>query len=160
MIQELIVHFVGFIALFLLLKKLVWGPVLGALDLRRTQIENDLKHAAGRKAEMEKLQADLAKRLAQIEQEARTRVQEAVQDGKRVSMEIQEQARAQAQAILAKSQETVQLELAKARLTLRDQIADLALQAIEKVLQQRLDEKSDRQLIDRTLSELESSGAK
>ena len=114
---------------------------------------------AERQAELSRLQEDYGRRLAKIEEEARTKIQQAVLDGKRVASEIQEQARAQGQALVEKSKETIELELAKARVTLKDQVATMTLEAVERVLQSKLDAQADRTLVDAVLDELEGKGS-
>lgn len=100
------------------------------------------------------MQDDYARRIATIEHEAREKMQQAILDGKRIAMEIQEQARAQGYAILAKSKEAVELELTKAKATLRDQVAEMTVEALERILRQKLDERSDRRLVELVLAEL------
>ena len=109
---------------------------------------------------MERLQEDYQKRLAAIEDESRTKIQQAVIEGKRISGQIQEEARGQAHAIVTKAKETVEMELAKAKVTLRDQIARMTIGATERLLRKKLDEKTDRQLVDAALEELERLEAK
>ena len=159
-LQQVLSQAISFIVLLMILRRFAWRPLLTILDERRRRIETTLADVAHQKVEMERLQADYAKRLATIDDEARVKIQQAVLEGKRIAMEVQEQARAQAQAILAKSKETVELELAKAKVTLRDQIADMTVEAVERVLQQKLDAKTDRQLVDSALEELEGKPAR
>ncbi|HLD78117.1 MAG TPA: ATP synthase F0 subunit B, partial [archaeon] len=106
-----------------------------------------------------RLQAEYQGRLAQIEDEARQKLQQAILEGKRIALEIQEQARNQAHAVVSKSKETIELEVAKARITLRDQVADLTIEAVERILQRKLDPKSDRVLVETVLEELEQPAA-
>jgi len=154
-LQQVVSQALSFIVLLWLLRRFAWRPLLAILDERRRHIETTLQDVAQRKTELEHLQEDYAQRLAKIDGEARVKIQQAVLEGKRIAIEVQEQARAQAQAILAKSKETVELELAKAKVTLRDQIADMTVEAVERVLQQKLDPKTDRALVESTLDELE-----
>jgi F-type H+-transporting ATPase subunit b len=158
-LQQIVSQAIAFVVLVVVLKKVAWKPVLALLDERRHRIENDLKQAADAKTEMARLQQEYAQRLAVIDEEARRKIQEAVQEGRRIAGEVQEQARAQAQEILAKSQQTITLELAKAKVTLRDALADMTVQAAERMLRQRLDPEKDRQLITAILQELESEQA-
>ena len=102
---------------------------------------------------------DYSRRLAAIEEEARTKIQQAILEGKRIAGEIQEQAREQGSAILAKSKEAVELELAKALVTLRDQVAQMIVEAVERVLRGKLDATADRHLVDGILEELERDQA-
>ena len=154
-LQQILSQAISFIVLLMILRRFAWRPLLTILDERRRRIETTLGDVARQKTQMERLQADYSQRLAKIDDEARVKIQQAVLEGKRIALEVQEQARAQGQAILAKSKETVELELAKAKVTLRDQIVDMTVEAVERVLQQKLDAKTDRHLVETVLDELE-----
>ena len=154
-LQQILSQALSFLILFAVLKRFAWRPLLAMLDQRRAQIETGLRQVAQSKDELARLQQDYAARLATIDEEARAKIQQAVLEGKRIAIEVQEQAREQAQAILAKSKETVQQELDKARVTLRDQIADMTVEAVERILQQRLDAQADHRLVETVLDDLE-----
>ena len=153
-VQQIISQALSFLLLLFILRRFAWRPVLGVLDARRAKIEGDLAHAAAQKAEVERLTAELGTRLAAIDEESRAKIQQAVQEGRRVAMEMQDDARAQAQAILAKSRETIEIELAKAKVTLRDEMADMAILTLEKLLKQKMSPDVDRQLVTGILDEL------
>ncbi len=108
-----------------------------------------------RQDELTRLQEDYSRRIAAIEAEARTKIQESIKEGKRVALEIQEQARAQGAALITKSKETVELELAKAKITLRDQMVALTTDAVERILREKLDAEKDQRLVEAVLDELE-----
>jgi len=155
-IQQIISQAVSFVILWLLMKRFAWKPLLGMLDQRRNRIEQDLRDAAVRKAELTHLQAEYAQRLAKIEDEARSKIQQSILEGKRIAAEIQEQARAQSEALLVKSKEAVEMELAKARVLLRDQVAAMTIDAVERILRQKIDADADQRLIGAVLDELET----
>jgi F-type H+-transporting ATPase subunit b len=155
MMAELIIQVIGFLVLFIFLKKFAWGPVLHLLDQRRVHIEEELRTVAQRKDDVTKLQAQYSQKLATIHEETRAKIQESILEGKRIALEIQDEARAQGHAILNKAKETVELELAKAKVTLRDQVAGMTMDALERILRQKLDAKTDRALVDEVLGELE-----
>ena len=154
-LQQILAQAFSFLILWAVLRRYAWRPLLSVLDARRAKIEDELRQIARRKAEMERLQAEYAAHLKQINDEARAKIQQAILEGKRIGIEVQEQARAQALAILTKSKETVELELAKAKVTLRDQVAEMTVSAVERILKQKLDPKADRHLVDAVLAELE-----
>lgn len=155
-LHQVLSQAVSFLILLWLLKRFAWKPLLVLLDERQERIERDLSEAAQRKAEMERLQVEYAKHLERINDEARAKLQQAILEGKRIAAEIQEQARAQGQALVQKSKETIALELAKAKVTLRDELAAMAMGAVERLLRQKVDAKADRQLVDDVLKELEA----
>ena len=154
-LQQIISQALSFLLLLWVLRRFAWRPLLAILDQRRAHIEEELRKAAAAKEEMTRLQAEYAQKLAGISDEARTKIQQAILEGKRIAMEIQEQARAQGHELLNKSKATIELEVAKAKVTLRDQVAGMTLEALEKVLRQKLDAKTDRHLVDAALDELE-----
>lgn len=154
MLTQILTTAVGFLLLVALLKRPFWGALLRILDQRRARIEQDLQEASRQRQEMEQLKQMLGRRLDTIDEEARAKIQEAIRDGRRIATEIQEDARAQAQGILAKSKETIELELAKAKVTLRDELADMTVGAVERLLRGKLDAKTDQQLVASILDEL------
>ena len=159
-LQQILSQAVSFLLLLWFLRRFAWRPLLTTLDLRRSRIEEEFRQIAQTKSELARLQEDYGRRIAAIEEEARTKIQQAILEGKRVGGEIQEQAREQAAAILAKSKEAVEMELAKARVTLRDQVARMTVEAVERVLRGTLDAKTDRRLVDQILEELDRAQAR
>ena len=154
-VQQVISQALSFLLLLWVLRRFAWRPLLAMLDERRARIAQEFQQAAQRKAELERLQEEYGKRLAVIEEEARSKIQQAVLEGKRIAAEIQEQARAQGLALITKSKETVELEIAKAKVTLRDELAALTIGAVERILHEKLDAEKDRQLVNAVLDELE-----
>ena len=160
MLAQILTTILGFFLLVVVLRRFFWRTVLQLLDARRAKIEGDLRQAAQQKADVERLSAQLNQRLAAIDEEARAKIQQAVLEGRRIGMEVQEEARAQAQGILAKSRETIELELAKAKVSLRDEMADMTMETVERLLKHKLNPETDRQLVTSILDELGASGGK
>jgi len=155
MLAQIVTTVLGFFLLVAVLRRFFWNAILRALDERRQRIEETFRQLAGAKEDAARLQADYGRRLAAIEEEARGKIQQAILEGKRIAMEIQEDARAQGTAILNKSKEAMALELAKAKVTLRDELAEMTTSAMERILRERLDAERDRRLVEEVLEELE-----
>lgn len=158
--QQIVSQSLSFVLLIWVMRRFAWKPILGALDARRARIEQSFREIAVGKAQLEQLQQELAQRLAKIDDEARLKIQQAILEGKRIAIEVQEEARAQAQAILSKSQDTIELEVAKAKVTLRNEIADMTIDAVEQLLKQRCDEPADRKLVAAIIDELGEASAR
>jgi F-type H+-transporting ATPase subunit b len=159
LVAQILTTVVGFFLLVAVLGRFFWRPVLTVLDQRRTQIEEDLRKIAQGHAELERLRQEYQQHLARIDEEARVKIQQAALDGKRLAAEIQEQARTQGAALLAKAKEAIELEVAKAKVTLRDEVATMTLEAAERILQRKLDPTADRRLIEAVVEELEREQA-
>lgn len=150
----------GFFLLVVFLKRFFWSTILKMLDERRERIVRELAHAEQQRTQLATLQIELRQRLERIDAEARAKIQQTILEGRRIAGEIQEEARVQARQILEHANDTIALEVAKAKVTLRDELADMTLEAVEDVLRQKLDPSTDRALITKILDELtESTGS-
>ena len=155
-LQEILTQALGFLLLVWVMKRIFWKPLLASLEARRHGIEEAFRRIEEQKKEMEKLRSDYEARIAKIEEEARQKLQEAVDQGRGISREIQEKAREEAKAVLARSKEDLGLEIAKAKIELRREIAGLTLLAAEKLLKEKMNEEKHREKILEMIEELEA----
>ena len=154
---EVLVQLIAFLIVFFTLKSLAWKPILGALEARRKRIQDDFDKIEHARKEIEGLKARYASSFQKIEDEARAKLQEAVEEGRRIAKDIQEKARAESQASFEKAKDNLALEAAKARLTLRREIADLAISVSEKVLSEKLSDSKQQEKIMSLIEEFEKS---
>jgi F-type H+-transporting ATPase subunit b len=146
---------IAFALVYWVLNKYAFGPVLAVIDERRLKIDDDLKKAEilREQAHAEKLELD--ERLKHIEEEAREKMIELVNEGKRVSASIQEESRKQAEAMIEKAKQNIQFETEKARETLKVDIINLTLKATENLIRTNLDDAKQRDLINDFISQIE-----
>jgi len=146
-VAMIITQGLGFMILYLILKRFAFGPVLKAMDARRDRIASDFKQIEDRQEEVRKLMEDYEQRIATIEEEARARRRDAVREGQRLAEQLKEDARQDAETLIRKGRDLIEMEKAKASVELRDQIVELTIAAAEKVIRERLDDESHRRLI-------------
>jgi F-type H+-transporting ATPase subunit b len=155
---EVVVQLVAFVVVFLTLKAMAWKPLQQSLESRRSKIQHEFDLIEKSRKEMEAMKADYSAKLQKIEDDARAKIQEALEEGRRVAKEIQDKARAESQATLEKTKENLELETAKARMALRQEIAALAIQTSEKVLNEKMvSDKAQQTKIMDIISELEKT---
>src|SRR3990167_3245674 len=111
-IQEILTQAGAFILLVWVLKKMAWKPLLKLLDERRERIQKGFEELESAKKGVEKLKTDYENARAHIEDEARKKLQEAIDEGKKVARDLQENSRREARGILEKAKEDIQLEVA------------------------------------------------
>ena len=102
-LAEILTQILGFLVLVFVLKRLFWKPLLGILEARRKQIEETFRQIESSKKEIELLRSDYESRIQKIEEEARAKLQAAVEEGRRIAREIQEKAREEANEALVRS---------------------------------------------------------
>ena len=154
-LQEILTQAAGFILLVWALKRMAWKPLLKLLDDRREKIRSGFAEIEQTQKKLEQLKTEYERARAHIEDEARQKLQESIDEGRRVGRELQEGARREARAILEKAKEDIQLEIAKAKVTLRNEVADLTLRATERLLEEKLDETKDKEIVLDFIEDLE-----
>ena len=153
--NQLIAQIISFIILFLILRGLVWKRFLKVLDDRRERITSELKEIENSKAEAAKLKLYYEKSLDNIDQTAKTKIEEAVSEGRRLAEEIRENANTESLQIIEKTDEAIKAELSRAREEFRDDIVDIALTAAGKVVEERLTEAQDKKIVEDFLNKLD-----
>ena len=152
-IQQILTQAIGFLVLLFILKKIAWKPLLSLLDERREKISSEFRNIERTKSELSRLEQDYKARLAEIEAQARQKIQEAIAEGQRIAVEVQEKAREEGKNILNKAKDNIELEIAKARVELRNQVASLAIRAAEKVIKEELTEERHKHLVTEFIDE-------
>ena len=155
-LQEILTQALGFLLLVWVMKRIFWKPILGMLEARRSRIEEAFRQIESSKKEIERLRTDYEARIAKIEEEARGKLQAAIDEGRKIARDIQEKAREEAKDALMRSKENLSLEVAKARIELRREIAELTLLATEKFLREKMTPEKNREKILELIEELEA----
>ncbi len=149
---------VGFLILFAVLKRFAFGPIFGMLQARQDNIRTNLDEAQHRRDEMVRLQQDYEERLAKIEDEARDKIQAAVREAQAARDEIITRAQADSQAIVQRGEADIERRRQQSMVEMRDQLADLAIQAASRVVRGNLNSASHAQLIDEVIAGVGSNG--
>jgi len=144
--------------LVFVLGKYAWGPILTAVDAREKGIQSALDEAASRNDEAAKLLAEHKEQLADARRQANELLAEGKAAGENVRQEIEEKARAEAQAIVERARAEIERERDAAIESLRKESVELALAAASRLMQENLDQDKDRQLVERYLGQMGSGG--
>ena len=145
-----------FIALILLLKKFAWGPILTAVEEREEGIRSALDSAEKAKSELENLNADNERVLAEARIERDALLKEAREIKGKIINDAKEQANSEADKVLTSAKEQINNEKLKAITELKNTVATLSIDIAEKVLRSELtDKKKQEDLVANALKETE-----
>lgn len=145
-----------FLALLFFLRKFAWKPILSAVEGREEGIKNALAAAEQAKADMEALNADNERILAEAKVERDNLMKEAREIRDNMIAEAKEQASAEADKVLVAAREQINNEKMKAVTELKNQVADLSIEIAEKVLKSELkDAAKQKELVGAALKEAE-----
>lgn len=157
-LKEIAVQILGFGVVFLVLRKFAWKGLLGTIDDRRHKIEAQLQSIEDQKKNLTQLEKDYRARLENIEQEARTKIQEAAGIGTALARDIQEKARLDAEKMIARAQSEISQDIEKAKITMRQEIVDLSTLVAGKIIREKLNPKDHEKLVDQFIHDLEKVG--
>ncbi|MDX1530097.1 MAG: F0F1 ATP synthase subunit B [Rhodothermales bacterium] len=143
-----------FLVLLFILSKYAWGPITTALQEREETIETSIKRAETALAEAKQLQADNEKARREAEAEAQRILREAREAADAARSEQVDKTRAQIRQMQEQAQAEIEREKQQALAELRTEVADLAIQAAEKILHENLDGQRQRRLVQDFITDL------
>jgi F-type H+-transporting ATPase subunit b len=142
---------------FFVLRRYAFGPIQTAIDRRRDRIREALDAADRARSESEQLVAQQREQLTK----ARVQAEEMLADARRVAEDQQRRLReeldAERQRRIEEVRKDIDAETARAIGQIRSEVANLALEATEKVAGKVLTEADQRRLIEEAIDELDFS---
>ena len=142
------------VALFLVMKKFLFKPVMKIIEERQQEIDGMYKDAGEAKEQAQALQAEYQEKLSAAQETSERLVKEAVARGQHREEEIIRQANQEASAILEKASADIALEKKKAINDAKDDISDIALAIAGNVVGRELNNNDQSELIDHFINEL------
>jgi F-type H+-transporting ATPase subunit b len=157
-LPSLIAQIVNFTILLVVLRMVLYKPVLNMLDERKQKIAEGLNAAEIARAEAASAQANIQQQLDVARKEGQEIVANAQGIATRIQADAREQTAKDREAALERARNEIQLERDRAIAELRGEFAAITVQAAEKVINQSLDQQSHERVIDETLAESKFSG--
>ena len=148
---------VVFVISMYILNKVAWPRIAAALDKRQRAIEESIDTAERTKTEAEQLLAEYRERLTEARQQADEivgRARKAADVHEREALEHSKEAR---EDMLEQTRRDIEAETRRAIQEIRKEVANLTVQATEKVTRKSLDEADQRRLVEEALNELDFS---
>lgn len=146
---------VVFLTVMFVLTKFAWKPTLKAIQNRSKTIEDALKSAERAKEEMENLQANNEKILAEARLERDQMLKDARAMKDKIINDAKEIAAAEGKNILEAAKASINNEKAAAINEIKNQVATLSVQIAEKILRQKLqDGQNQQKLIDDLMKDM------
>ncbi len=149
----LLAQIVNFAVLFGLLYLLAYKPVMRMLDERAGKVKESMEQTEYIKEQAAHAEEEAERRIEAASKEGQEVVARAIRSGEGVRQQAQQEARQDAEVLIARARTEIQRERDDAVDGLRREFADLTILAAGKVIDRSLDKEAHRQLIDKTLEE-------
>ena len=148
---------VTFLILVALLGRYAWRPLLDALERRQDAIRKSLDEARQAKKELERLNEESARILAEARVEADAIISRSRADASRAGDEMKQKARADAENIVRNAERQIQLETSRAVQRVRQEAVDISIAIASKIIQRNLSREDNERLIAETLNEIQTT---
>ncbi len=149
----LILVIVNFIILLIIMKKLLYKPLMDYINKRESQIREDLKSAKEHKDKSEKILEKQKELLIKAKEEARDIRDESKKIAKIQGEQILHDAAEQRDVIIQEAQEVIDVEVNKAKESIQTQIGDFVIELTDKMIGKKLTEDEDINLINEMIKE-------
>jgi len=145
---------ITFVILLLLLKKVAWKPLLTALDEREKLIKESLEKSERAKEEAEKLISENKANLAKAEEESQKVIAQAREFAEKLKTQIVEESKAEAKKMIDDASVEIERKSKESFESLKNQVAEIAVGAAEKILKENLDKEKQLVLVNKFIDEL------
>ena len=152
-VPTLIAQIVNVLILLGVLYLVAYKPVMRMLDERSRRIKESIAQADAIKEQAARAEEEVKKQLEVASKEGEKRIVQAVKMGEEMKQKAQQEARKEAEALMARAKTEIQRERDGAIDELRKEFADLTVLAAGKVIDRTLDKKAHREIIDKVLEE-------
>ncbi|ABE60632.1 MULTISPECIES: F0F1 ATP synthase subunit B [Chromohalobacter] len=134
--------------------KFVWPPVMQALQERQKKIADGLDAASRATRDLELAQEQAAEQLKESKEQAAQIIEQAHKRANQMIEEARDNARLEGERMIESARGEIEQETQRAKEELRTQVAALAIQGAERILDSSIDEAKHRELVDKLAAEL------
>ena len=147
-LNELIWGALSFVVLFALLSKLAFPALRKSMSARTEKIRSSLDEAETTRAEAQTILADYQRQLADAKGEAGRVIDEARQTAESVKRDLMARAESEAEEQRRRNAEQIAAERDRVMAELQSQVATLAIEMAERVVEANLDHDANMRLIE------------
>ena len=150
----LVFQMLVFAVLCIFTVKVVWPPIVKALDERAKKVADSLAAADQDKAEVKDLNSKVEEQLVAMRTEAATQRADAERRAQEIVEAAKVKANEEAARIIASAKAEAQQEAIKVRDSLRAEVSALAVKGAEQILRKEINASVHADLLDRLKAEL------
>lgn len=145
---SLILNLLNIVALFLILRALVYRPVQRFLQARTDRVQAEFDRVAEEKAEAKRLHEAYLDQLSRSKADADAQAAEVLKRAEETVRAMQAQAQTDAEELLSRVRQQARREHADATAQLRRDMADIAVDIAGRVIGREVTEKDNADIID------------
>lgn len=142
------------LVLFLVLRIILFKPVLKIMETRESEIKRDLEEGAKAKEEGLLLKSEYEKKVSEARSEGQAIVEQAKKRAEKRTEEMLAHARKEAENIRNKANVDIEKERQQAFLDVKNEVSDMAVSIASKIIEKDIDNDKHKELIDEFVKEV------
>ena len=147
-LYEIGVHVLNVIILFVVLRLLLYKPVLKFMKKRENTFADKVDELDEREKALIRQKEQYEQMMAEANNEAAAIITKSNEMARDHAREILDNAKEHARDLVLRAKKEIEGEKAQARLDMKSEIADMAVQIAEKVLEREVSQEDNRKIID------------
>ena len=147
----LLAQFVNFAIVLFVLWKFAYKPILKTLNDRTKKIEKGVKDAESASKKLSEMNEKEKEILTSAKKEAQEIIKKSEEEAKKNAQSIMEQAKEQNEKMIADAKKMIEQEKGKMLGEVKSEIAELVVSATEKIIGEKMDQKKDKELIEKAI---------
>jgi F-type H+-transporting ATPase subunit b len=155
-IKLLLANILNFVILVYLLKKIAYKPILEFIQQRTKTIEEGVKNAELAKKNLSEATAKQEEILTGAHKQAQGIITTAKQQAEQHVAQLLQEGREESTKLIQSAHVAIEHERKEALKAAEHEVANLVVLATEKILQQKVDQPTDKAYIERVLTELKA----
>ena len=145
---------ITFLCLLIILYKTAWKPILQTIETREKTIKDSLESAQAAREEAQDLLEKHQAMMHKAENEAQKIISDYKSMAEKMHKDMIVQAKQEAEKIIDKARLEIEGEKEAAMIAMRSEVADLVVNATKKFIDDTLDEKQQKRLIEKYIPEI------
>lgn len=150
----IVASMVNFLILLFVATRFLFIPVGNILKTRKEELDSSFQKASRDKDESNRLKIENGEKLKLAKKEGKEIVEKYKLKAEKISGELIQSAKQEAELIVERARVDLQREIEKARSEIKNQVIDLSLVLSEKALEQHINESEHRRLIEDFISKV------
>jgi F-type H+-transporting ATPase subunit b len=134
--------------------KYVWPPIIGAIEERQKKIADGLAASEEGEKALELAQADADVQLKEAKAQAADIIEQAKKRGSTIVDEETQRGHSEREKIIAQGYSEIEAERNRTKEELRKQVAALAIDGAEKILEREIDAAAQIDIVEKLVAEL------
>jgi len=149
------VQLISFLLLLAVLTKLMYRPLLAALEGRTRAIQQQLAEAQAAREEAQRQLGAMEERIRTAQAEAQALRERALREAAELRERLSVEARQEATRLIEAAQAQIAQEVRRARTELRAEVGTLAIQIAERLVRKSLNDEDHQRLVREALTRIE-----